>query len=34
MRRALSAGKRALIYEGNARRVYPRLDARLRAQGR
>ena len=30
----LSAGKRALIYEGNARRVYPRLDARLRAQGR
>ena len=27
------AGRRA-VYEGNARRVYPRLDAALRAQGR
>jgi 4-oxalmesaconate hydratase len=25
---------RALIFEGNARRVYPRLDARLKASGR
>ncbi len=28
------AGHRHLIYEANARRVYPRLDARLREQGR
>jgi 4-oxalmesaconate hydratase len=27
-------GDRRRIYETNARRVYPRLDARLRAQGR
>jgi 4-oxalmesaconate hydratase len=26
--------ERAVIFEGNARRVYPRLDARLKAQGR
>ena len=26
--------ERAMIYEGNARRVYPRLDAALKAQGR
>ena len=26
--------QRFKIYEGNARRVYPRLDARLRQQGR
>jgi 4-oxalmesaconate hydratase len=31
---ALSPEDRAMIYEGNARRVYPRLDARLRKQGR
>jgi 4-oxalmesaconate hydratase len=31
---ALSAGDRHKIYEGNARRVYPRLDAALRAKGR
>ncbi len=30
----LSEGERHLIFEGNARRVYPRLDARLKAQGR
>jgi 4-oxalmesaconate hydratase len=30
----LTDAQRALVYEGNARRVYPRLDARLRAQGR
>jgi len=30
----LSAGDRAAIYEGNARRVYPRLDAALKAKGR
>jgi 4-oxalmesaconate hydratase len=30
----LSGEERALVYEGNARRVYPRLDKRLRAQGR
>ena len=30
----LSAGDKAKIFEGNARRVYPRLDARLKAQGR
>jgi 4-oxalmesaconate hydratase len=31
---ALSPEDKAMIYEGNARRVYPRLDARLRKQGR
>ncbi|WP_398499265.1 amidohydrolase family protein [Variovorax sp.] len=31
---ALSAGERAQVYEGNARRVFPRLDARLNARGR
>jgi 4-oxalmesaconate hydratase len=31
---ALSDGERFLICEGNARRVYPRLDAALLAQGR
>ena len=31
---ALSAEDRHRIYEGNARRVYPRLDAALKAQGR
>jgi 4-oxalmesaconate hydratase len=30
----LSATERAMIYEGNARRVYPRLDQSLKAQGR
>jgi 4-oxalmesaconate hydratase len=30
----LTAADRARVYSGNARRVYPRLDARLRAQGR
>jgi len=30
----LSDAERHLIFEGNARRVYPRLDARLKAQGR
>ena len=30
----LSADARGKIFEGNARRVYPRLDARLRRQGR
>ncbi|HEX3488519.1 MAG TPA: amidohydrolase family protein [Streptosporangiaceae bacterium] len=30
----LTAAQRGLVYEGNARRVYPRLDAGLRAQGR
>jgi 4-oxalmesaconate hydratase len=30
----LDADDRARVYEGNARRVYPRLDALLRAQGR
>ena len=30
----LSATDRAKIFEGNARRVYPRLDARLKQQGR
>jgi 4-oxalmesaconate hydratase len=30
----LTAEQRGLVYEGNARRVYPRLDTRLRAQGR
>jgi 4-oxalmesaconate hydratase len=32
--RVLSAADRAQIYEGNARRVYPRLHAALQAQGR
>ena len=31
---ALSNEDRAAIYEGNARRVYPRLDAQLKAKGR
>jgi 4-oxalmesaconate hydratase len=31
---SLDAASRAAVYEGNARRVYPRLDARLRAAGR
>ena len=31
---ALSAEDRQKIYEGNARRVYPRLDAALKAKGR
>ena len=30
----LPAADKAMIYEGNARRVYPRLDATLRKQGR
>jgi 4-oxalmesaconate hydratase len=30
----LSADDKAKIFEGNARRVYPRLDARLKQQGR
>jgi 4-oxalmesaconate hydratase len=30
---ALTAAERHQIYEGNARRVYPRLDAALRAKG-
>jgi 4-oxalmesaconate hydratase len=30
----VDAAGRTKIYEGNARRVYPRLDARLKAQGR
>jgi 4-oxalmesaconate hydratase len=30
----LAQPERRRVYEGNARRVYPRLDARLRAQGR
>jgi 4-oxalmesaconate hydratase len=30
----LADGDRAKVYEGNARRVYPRLDAALRARGR
>jgi 4-oxalmesaconate hydratase len=30
----LSDEDRHAIFEGNARRVYPRLDARLKAQGR
>jgi len=29
----LSETDRQKIYEGNARRVYPRLDARLKAKG-
>jgi 4-oxalmesaconate hydratase len=31
---ALSDADRAMVFEGNARRVYPRLDAQLRAAGR
>jgi 4-oxalmesaconate hydratase len=31
---ALTAAQRQLVYEGNARRVYPRLDAALRKRGR
>ncbi|CAG4905077.1 2-keto-4-carboxy-3-hexenedioate hydratase [Paraburkholderia gardini] len=31
---ALTDEDRFKIYEGNARRVYPRLDARLKARGR
>jgi 4-oxalmesaconate hydratase len=31
---ALSAEDRRKIYEGNARRVYPRLDAALKARGK
>jgi len=30
----MSAEDKAMIYEGNARRVYPRLDATLEKQGR
>jgi len=30
----ISAGERGKIYEGNARRVFPRLDAALKAKGR
>jgi len=30
----LSADDRHQIYEGNARRVYPRLDAALKAKGK
>lgn len=30
----LTAEERLQIYEGNTRRVYPRLDATLKAQGR
>jgi len=30
----LSAADRHAIYEGNARRVYPRLDRALKARGR
>ena len=30
----LSDADRRQIYEGNARRVYPRLDAALKARGR
>jgi 4-oxalmesaconate hydratase len=30
----LSPAQKALVYEGNARRVYPRLDAALKRQGR
>lgn len=31
---ALDEAERRQVYEGNARRVYPRLDARLKGQGR
>ena len=30
----IDAGLRHMIYEGNARRVYPRLDATPKAKGR
>ena len=30
----LTVGERYKIYEGNARRVYPRLDAALKAKGK
>ncbi|HWD96481.1 MAG TPA: amidohydrolase family protein [Acidimicrobiales bacterium] len=30
----ISSEQRTAIYEGNARRIYPRLDTRLKAQGR
>jgi 4-oxalmesaconate hydratase len=30
----LSEAQKAMIYEGNARRVYPRLDAALKQRGR
>ena len=30
----LTEEERFLVYEGNARRVFPRLDAALKAQGR
>jgi 4-oxalmesaconate hydratase len=30
----ISAEQRHAIFEGNARRVFPRLDAKLKAQGR
>ena len=30
----LDAASKAKIFEGNARRVYPRLDALLKSQGR
>ena len=30
----LSAEQRQQVYEGNARRVFPRLDAALKAKGR
>jgi 4-oxalmesaconate hydratase len=30
----LNAAQKAQIYEGNARRVYPRLDSALKAKGR
>jgi 4-oxalmesaconate hydratase len=29
----LSAAQKAMVYEGNARRVYPRLDAALKKKG-
>ena len=29
----LSAEERSLVYEGNARRVFPRLDAQLKQKG-
>jgi 4-oxalmesaconate hydratase len=29
----LSEADKSLVFEGNARRVYPRLDAKLRARG-
>jgi 4-oxalmesaconate hydratase len=30
----LGAAQKALVYEGNARRVFPRLDAALKLKGR